>query len=79
MNELTTTWKARREAIPGLTQEKFAELSGVSFSTIGKLDAGFIEDPRHSTIQKIEEGLRKAELEYAARQAAKQQTTGGAQ
>ena len=41
----------------GISQEKLAHLSGVTYSNITKLEAGYIQDPRVKTLQKIADVL----------------------
>jgi transcriptional regulator with XRE-family HTH domain len=47
--------RERRRA--GLTQAELAEKSGVSLPTIARIEAGYIEAPRVSTLRKLARGL----------------------
>lgn len=52
--------RRRRRAL-GLNQHELAELSGVSVSTIGKLEAGITRDPVVSTLRNLERTLDRLE------------------
>ncbi len=47
--------RERRKA--GLTQEELAKKAGVSLPTIARIEAGYIDAPRVSTLRKLAAGL----------------------
>lgn len=55
---LATDLRSARLAA-GLTQQRLAELAGVSVATVCKIESGHV-DPRASTVQKIEQAIEKA-------------------
>lgn len=56
MNQLSQKIQIERE-LKGLTQKQLAEISGVTYSTITKLESGVYENPTIETIVKISNAL----------------------
>ena len=56
VNEMTSLERKRREA--GLTMMKLSEISGVSYPTIVKIEAGRIADVTVKTILRLSDALK---------------------
>lgn len=56
---LATDLRSARLAA-GLTQQRLAEMAGVSVATVCKIETGRVVRPRASTAQKIEQAIEKA-------------------
>jgi len=55
--------KKMRE-LRNLTQKELAEMSGIAFSQISKIELGNIQDPGISTVKKIAEALKITPLYF---------------
>jgi transcriptional regulator with XRE-family HTH domain len=62
MENIGLTIKRRRRAL-GVSRKMLAQLSGVSFSTVSKLEGGFKTNPTISTINALNSALDRLELE----------------
>lgn len=47
----------RYRAVKGLSQEQLAQMSGVTYSALSKIEAGYHTDPRVKTLKKIATAL----------------------